>query len=598
MNEPPSVSKTPLRHPEIWLVSVLVGLVAGLGAAAFRLLIGGIHNLFFLGRFSFVYNANLHTPVGPWGPWIILAPVIGALGVAFLIKTFAPEAKGNGVPEVMEAIYYEKGAIRPMVALIKPLASALSIGSGGSAGREGPIVQIGSAFGSAVGRMLHLPSWQRITMVAAGAGGGIAATFNTPVGGILFAAELLLPEISARTLIPVALATITATYIGQVLLSANPSFVLPGFETQNFHSNNIMVLLACVVLGGLLGIVSAVFIKSIYRCEDFFEQKVSKNYYVRHLLGMLLVGILIYLTQAQFGHYYIEGVSYSTVQDVLAGTLSIGSLLLLLFVLKVVVTALTLGSGGSGGIFSPALFLGATFGGAFGLLFKAVFPHLPISLSAFAVVGMAGVVGSVTGAALTAIVMIFEMTLDYQMILPIVATVAVSYGVRKVFLKRSIYTLKLVRRGQPVPEALQANSWLVRQARDYMDHQVAVVPASAPLDSLTQTLSATVQPHWLVVEDNGEPAGVIEVATLAELIQRSAGLSLREAARKDYEVVGERTAVFELISRARARQPGFFLVVSQAGVQTNTVLARDIKGVISKPEISEIMFQAIIPSTE
>jgi len=594
MNNQVPASRKPLRPPMYWLVSVLVGLVAGLGAAAFRLLIGGIHNLFFLGKFSFVYNANLHTPAGPWGPGIILAPVVGALGVAFLIKTFAPEARGNGVPEVMEAIYYEKGAIRPMVALIKPLASALSIGSGGSAGREGPIVQIGSAFGSAVGRMLRLPSWQRITMVAAGAGGGIAATFNTPVGGILFAAELLLPEISARTLIPVAIATVTATYIGQVLLGANPSFVLPGFETQSFHSNNILVLLACVVLGVLLGILSTVFIKSIYRCEDFFDRRVSKNHYVRHVLGMLLVGILIYLTQTQFGHYYIEGVSYATIQDVLTGTLSVVSLLLLLFVLKVVVTALTLGSGGSGGIFSPALFLGATFGGAFGLLFKAVFPHLPINPSAFAIVGMAGVVGSVTGAALTAIVMIFEMTLDYQMILPIATTVAVSYGIRKIFLKSSIYTLKLVRRGQPVPEVLQSNSWLIRQARDYMDSRVAMVPASTPLQSLAQTLANPGQPRWFVIEDNGELAGVIEAATLNDLIQRSAGLSLREMARRDYAVVGELTACFELLSQTRARQPDLFLVASQ----TNPLLARNIKGVISKQQIIEMMLQTFASSTE
>jgi chloride channel protein, CIC family len=594
VNEPAPAPKTPLRHPEIWLVSVLVGLVAGLGAAAFRFLIGGIHNLFFLGKFSFIYNANLHTPANPWGAGIILAPMIGALGVAFLVKTFAPEAKGNGVPEVMEAIYYRQGGIRPLVALIKPLASALSIGSGGSAGREGPIVQIGSAFGSAVGRLLHLPSWQRITMVAAGAGGGIAATFNTPVGGILFAAELLLPEISARTLIPVAIATVTATYIGQVLLGANPSFVLPGFETTRFHSNNILVLLACVVLGGLLGILSAVFIKAIYRCEDFFEQQVSPNYYVRHLLGMSLVGILIYLTQTLFGHYYIEGVSYSTVQDVLAGTLSLGSLLLLLFVLKVVVTALTLGSGGSGGIFSPALFLGATFGGAFGLAFKAVFPQVPIDPPAFAIVGMAGVVGSVTGAALTAIVMIFEMTLDYQMILPIAATVAVSYGVRKALLRNSIYTLKLARRGQPVPETLQSNSWLVRQARDYMDSGLATVSVSAPMESLAQTLSDPAHLRWFLVEDEGELVGVIEAIALASLIKHGGKLSLRATARKDYEVVGEHTAFFELISRTRARQPGLFLVAAQTGA----VSARDIKGVISKREISEIMFQAIAPSPE
>jgi chloride channel protein, CIC family len=575
-------------------MSVLVGLVAGLGAVVFRGLIGGIHNLFFLGQFNLHYDANQHTPASPWGPGIILAPVLGSLIVAFLVKTFAPEAKGHGVPEVMEAVYYQKGIIRPIVAVVKALASALSIGTGGSVGREGPIVQIGSSFGSTLGQLLRLPAWQRIAMVAAGAGGGIAATFNTPIGGILFAVELLLPEISARTLIPVALSTATATYVGRLLLGTNPSFVIPGFQTPNFHPTDPFVLLACVGLGGLLGIVSTVFIKSIYGFEDFFERKVSKNYYIRHLLGMLLVGILIYLMQVIFGHYYIEGVGYATVQEVLGGTLSTLSLLLLLFILKVVVTSLTLGSGGSGGIFSPSLFLGATFGGAYGLLLKLAFPQLPISPSAFAVVGMAGVVGSVTGAAITAIVMIFEMTLDYQMILPMTIAVAISYGIRKFLLKNSIYTLKLARRGQPVPEALQANSWLVRQARDYMDSRLAVVPVSAPLESLAQILSDPAHPRWFLVEDRGEMVGIIEAIALAGFIKHRGELSLRATARKDYEVVEERTAFFELITRTRTRQPGFFLVVSQS----NPLLAKNIKGVISKERVTETMLQALAPAPE
>ncbi|MGH7943032.1 MAG: chloride channel protein, partial [Limisphaerales bacterium] len=362
--------KHPLGHPTFWLVSVLVGVVAGLGAVIFRGLIGGFHNLFFLGKLSFFFDTNLHTPASPWGAWIILAPVVGALGVAFLVKTFAPEARGHGVPEVMDAVYYHKGIIRPIVAAIKSLASALSIGSGGSVGREGPIVQIGSSFGSSLGQLLRLPAWQRITLVAAGAGGGIAATFNTPIGGILFATELLLPEISARTLIPVAMSTATATYIGRWLLGINPSFVIPGFQLYKFHLTSLYLVFACPVLGCLLGVVATVFTKSIYWFEDFFDRRISKNYYVRHVLGMLLVGIIIYVTQTAFGHYYVEGVGYATVQQVLTGALSALPLLLLLFVLKVIVTSLTLGSGGSGGIFSPSLFLGATFGAAFGLVLK------------------------------------------------------------------------------------------------------------------------------------------------------------------------------------------------------------------------------------
>ena len=255
----------------------------------------------------------------------------------------------------MDAIYYHTGIIRPLVALIKSLASALSIGSGGSIGREGPIIQIGASFGSTLGQLIPMPVWQRITLVAAGAGAGIAATFNTPVGGVLFAIEIMLNEVSVRTLVPVAISTATATYIGRLAFGNHPSFVIPSFEAHYFHPTEPMVLIAYVGLGLILGGVSTLFIKSIYGFEDFFEQRVKGNYYTRHMAGMLLVGVVMYLLMVSLGHYYIEGVGYATVQDILTGALTQLPILLLLFVLKMVATSMTLGSGASGGIFSPAL---------------------------------------------------------------------------------------------------------------------------------------------------------------------------------------------------------------------------------------------------
>jgi CIC family chloride channel protein len=193
----------PLQPLVFSLLSILIGGVAGLGAVAFRGLIALFHNLLFLGQLSGAYDANVHTPVSPWGPLVVVVPVTGSLGVAFLVKTFAPEAKGHGVPEVIDAIYFKRGRIRPAVAAIKSLASALSIGSGGSVGREGPIIQIGASFGSTVAQVLHVPAWQGIVLVVAGGSFGIAATFNTPVGGVLFALEVMMHEVSARTLVPV-----------------------------------------------------------------------------------------------------------------------------------------------------------------------------------------------------------------------------------------------------------------------------------------------------------------------------------------------------------------------------------------------------------
>src|SRR6516162_1770154 len=193
------------------LIAIFVGLVTGFGAIAFRGLIGFSHNLLFLGRFSVFYDANSYTPPSPWGIFVILVPVIGACVVTLLVTKFAPEARGHGVPEVMDAVYYAEGRIRPVVAAVKSLASAIAIGSGAAVGREGPIIQIGASLGSTTGQIISLAAWQRITLVAAGAGAGIAATFNTPIGGVMFAIELMMPEVSVRTFLPVALATGTGT---------------------------------------------------------------------------------------------------------------------------------------------------------------------------------------------------------------------------------------------------------------------------------------------------------------------------------------------------------------------------------------------------
>ena len=217
------------------VLAILTGTIAGFGAVFFRMMIGFVHNLLFLGQINVFYDANIHTPAGPLGYLVILVPVAGAIVVTFLVKNFAPEARGHGVPEVMEAIYLKDGKIRPVVAVIKSLASAISIGSGGSVGREGPIVQIGSAFGSMLGQIVKMPVRQRNILIAAGAAGGIAATFNTPIGALAFGIELMLASVTAASLFPVAIATVTATYIGRIFLGTTPSFYIPELTIPTFH---------------------------------------------------------------------------------------------------------------------------------------------------------------------------------------------------------------------------------------------------------------------------------------------------------------------------------------------------------------------------
>ena len=443
-----------LRELTVALASIGVGVLAGVAAYAFRLLIGAVHNLLFLGRLSLAYDANRHTPASPWGWGVVVVPAMGAVAVVYLVENFAPEARGHGVPEVMEAIHEEHGRIRLIVAGVKSLASAISIGSGGSVGREGPIAQIGAGLASTLGRLLRAAPSQVATLVAAGGAAGIAATFNTPIGGVLFAIEVLIQELSARTLIPLALATGSATYVGRALLGDVPAFPAPDLRTP--VAAQVGYLPAYLALGLMTGLTSLVFIRGLYGTEDWFERRFPHRPYVRHVAGMLVVGALIAFLFWRTGHYWVEGVGYATVLDVLNGAVTSIPFLLALCGMKLVATWLTLGSGASGGIFSPSMFVGATLGGAFGLLLRAVAPRLAIAPAAFALAGMAGVVAGATGAAITAVVMIFEMTRDYSVVLPMTLTVAVSYALRRLLCSDSIYTLKLSRRGIHIPDALYA----------------------------------------------------------------------------------------------------------------------------------------------
>ena len=459
----------------------MVGVVAGFGAVIFRDLIGLIHNIAFLGSFSVNYDANLFTPLGPWGAFIILIPVVGSVIVTFLITNFAPEARGHGVPEVMDAIYYGGGVIRPVVAVIKSLASALSIGTGGSIGREGPIIQIGAALGSTLGQVIRMAQWQRVTLVAAGAGAGIAATFNTPIGGVMFAIELMMPELSARTFLPVALATGAATFVGRIFFGVHPAFEIPATLLTSTHPATLMALLLYALLGALIGLAATAFVRGLALAEDLFE--LIENSYLRHAAGMLALGVLIYTFLVTTGHYYVEGVGYATIQAILTGDLSLPALLLLLSAAKLCATLLSLGSGGSGGIFSPSLFMGASIGGAFGALVHAVQPIEGFSVTTCAIIGMAAMVGGGTGAAMTAVTMIFEMTRDYDLVMPSIIAVALAIGVRRVLSSENIYTIKLVGRGHFVPKALHANMFLIRRAREVMEHDVKILPAEADFDA-------------------------------------------------------------------------------------------------------------------
>jgi len=488
-------------------LALVIGVMTGVGAVVFRALIAFVHNLSFNGRLSFIYNANISEGPSRFGDFVLLSPVIGGLIVVFLVRRFAPEAKGHGVPEVMDAIFYTRGKIRGTVAVIKAVASAISIGSGAAVGREGPIIQIGSALGSAFSQLIGLSTRQRITLLSAGAGAGIAATFNTPLGGVLFALEILLPEVSNRTFLPVVVATAAATTIGRILIGPDPAFAVPDVQFPMVASFNLQEALAFVLLGLICGVAAWAFIRLLVFMEDGFP-KLSANEYVQNVIGMTAIGLMMVVLSRSFGHSYVDGVGYSVIQQILDHKMTAAGLLALLFALKLLATTISLGCGASGGIFSPSLYLGATLGAAFAAASSTLLPHSGLTPSSAAIVGMAAIVGAGTGGVMTAIVMVFEMTRDYAIIVPVVVAVALAAGVRRALIGETIYTVKLRHRGHRIPKERHINLYLVRQAQDIMERRFIVARAGT---TLKQALPAedTDDARAIVVERDDRIVGLI-----------------------------------------------------------------------------------------
>jgi len=577
------------------LFAVGVGIITGIGAYVFRELIGLIHNLFFLRQFSFVYDSSVFTPFNPWGPWLILVPAVGAIGVTFIIANFAPEAKGHGVPEVMDAIYYNGGRIRPIVAVAKSLASALAIGSGAAVGREGPIIQIGSALGSTLGQLIRMSAGQRITLVAAGAGAGIAATFNTPIGGVMFAIELMLPEVSVNTFLPVAAATGTATFIGRLVFGPQPAFNVPPIDALPLSHPVLALATLClyVLLGAICGVAGALFIKTLHLAEDALEKVPGR--YSRHALGMLLVGGLIYALHERFGHYFVEGVGYSTIQAILNGWSADGWLLTLLFVCKLFATSTSLGAGSSGGIFSPSLFMGSTLGAAFATFAALLLPGLGVDIPAFAMVGMGAMVGGGTGAAMTAVTMIFEMTLDYHIVLPMILAVAAGLGVRRALSRENIYTAKLVGRGHAIPKALHANMFLVRSAKDVMETQFQLVPAETRLDVFLQRAENRMGMRHVIVTNGNRIAGAVRINTglRSAAAELGTGVTFADVANQRFTIVRESDVAFDVINRLWRKNAVMALVVRGDNPRFRVPRAADIIGVITKEHVADAVAAGI-----
>ena len=582
------------RQPvSLWVLSAMalaVGTVTGLGAVFFRILISGIHNLAYHGTLAVTLDSTEFEPISPLGAGIILIPVIGGLIVIYLVRNFAPEARGHGVPEVIDAVYFKQGKIRPVVAVIKSLASALSIGTGASVGREGPIIQIGAALGSTLAQWTNLPTAQRIALLSAGAGAGIAATFNTPLGAVMFAVELMLPEISVSTFIPVVIATGTATYVGRLFFGLQPAFLVPVAQNPGTDPASLEGLVLMAVLGALCGVAAWGFIRALVETDKLFK-RIPLNEYVRGAIGMSMVGVLLFSLQSGFGHTFVGGTGYETIQAVLQGTMSAAPLLLLLFVAKLFATSVSLGAGASGGVFAPSLFLGTTLGGAFGAAVQAVSPEAGITPVEGAIVGMASVNAGATGAALTAIIMVFEMTRDYTIIVPVILAVALSVGVRMLFMSETIYTVKLLPRGHRIPKDRHTNMFMIHPARDVLTGPPLVVNGRDTAEQAAEKLPVSVIRRPAVVVVDNRVAGVIaDVADVLCLARRHPDWTVRRLVSRRYIVAHEDTVLHDVLKRMNRKHAETVLVVRR---HRGVPRIEDVQGVINKAHIADSVLSSI-----
>jgi CIC family chloride channel protein len=485
------------------LTAVVIGILGGFGAVFFRLAIRTFQRVFF-GSWNYTLDYVLGLP------WYVKlgAPAAGALIVGPIVSYFARETRGHGVPEVIEAVVIRRGVIRPRVMFAKVIASAVCIGSGGSAGREGPIVQIGSSLGSSLGQLFKVSGTRLKTMVACGTAAGIAGTFNAPIAGAIFAMEIILGDFGIAEFSPIVVSSVAATALSRHFLGNHPAFVVPQYELVS-----VFEMIPYVILGFGAAFCALAFIELLYKTEDLFE-KVPLPLFMRPVLGGLMIGLIgIY-----FPHVF--GVGYETITLALQNQLA-WYVLLLVIVLKIMATSITLGSGGSGGIFAPSLFIGAGLGGLVGSAAHTLFPQMTASPGAYALVGMGAVAAGAMHAPMTAILILFELTGDYRIMLPLMISCIISVLLTTRLKRESIYTMKLHRRGINVVHGREVNVLRSLKVEQAMKRDYETVPADAPLHELVNLTVNSPRPNFFVVDDDGCPLGVISVHDIRRIIFES-----------------------------------------------------------------------------
>ena len=513
------------------LVSFLaagIGLLAGFIAYLLYNLIGLFTNIVFYHRFVFAFNSARNNHLGAW---VIVMPVIGGIIVGFMAKYGSPKIKGHGIPEAMEAVLINRSRIQPRVAILKPISAAIAIGTGGPFGAEGPIIQTGGAVGSLIGQLVHTTASERKVLLACGAAAGMSATFNTPIAGVILAIELLLFEFKSRSFIPLVIASTIATAIHMQLLGTGPMFTVAAMDFGIPHALPFYVL-----LGGLCGLAAVGFSKLLYWTEDQFE-KLPIDELWWPAIGALGLGIIGYFVPR------VLGVGYDTISDILNANLAL-RLLVVVMLAKAVALVVSLGSGTSGGLLAPMFMSSAAMGGVFALGVDRMFPGAHLSAGAFALVAMGAVFGAASRAAFTFIIFAFEITRDYNSVLPLMLVTVIASGIAMLLMPSgSIMTEKLVRRGLRIHQDYEADMLQQMSVSQTMDPEVPAVPSDMWLVDLADRIARRdpeVSQHQalFIMGVDGKLAGVITRGDVFRALDKDStqSMTVLEAGTRDVVV--------------------------------------------------------------
>jgi CIC family chloride channel protein len=507
---------TPRTIP-IALLAVIIGAVSAYVALALLKLIGIFTNLFFFGRRS----TALVSPAGNHLGWLeVLVPVAGAIVIGFMARYGSERIRGHGIPEAIESILINGSRVEPRLAILKPLSSAISIGSGGPFGAEGPIIMTGGAFGSMIAQFFHLTAAERKTLLVAGAAGGMSATFAAPLAAVLLAVELLLFEWKPRSLVPVALASATAGAVRRYIIGLGPLFPTP----QHSVFIGPEGLVGCVLCGLLAGGLSALLTLAVYASEDLFQHHVRIHWMWWPAIGGLAVGL------GGFVFPQALGVGYDTIGALLQGSVPYHVIWGILLV-KSLIWAFSLGSGTSGGVLAPLLMMGGALGG----LEAMVLPNEGAGF--WPLISMGAILGGTMRSPFTGIVFAIELTHDMNVVLPLLVASVIAHFFTSLRLKRSILTEKVARRGYHLSREYAVDPLEILFVKDVMRTNIAVLPPDLSRLNLPDSLHAsrTEQRLYPVVGADGNLEGVVARGDLQKLVQNPT-TSLSDVIRKKTEV--------------------------------------------------------------